>query len=389
MSAPHEDDRVSPPDGTGENRHVEALDIEELGAVLRMRMEQAVAGLEPRPGSLDLLRRAVPARRRRRQAALATTAVTVFAVSAGTALAVRSSLQSGEPKQAGSTEVGNLMSTGGSAVPGGGSGHGPGPIGGQQMSSASSVPTSDAISATSLSQTSKAPPSSSSAPSSAITSTTGLAPCQSSSVLAVVGTQNPPAGGVTYETVIGTVKTACTLTGTPTLLVSNTVGAGVPQFKPDPAVAPLLAGAPAGRMLTLQAGDRFEFQYAWVPAACPSQPSATTVATSPSSAAATASPTTNPTALPSTPSPSAPATSGTSTPTPTLPPTPASSTSSAARSTSSYSVSFALSGTQAQQTATFAAACGATLYVTDYFPPEGQGARHGGDTPTATVSPTR
>ncbi|NUR60664.1 MAG: hypothetical protein HOV87_18680 [Catenulispora sp.] len=380
MSAPHEDDRApQPPDGTGETGETSgtgaagrSMDVEALGSVLRMRMEQAVAGLEPRPGTLDVLRRAVPARRRRRNAALATTAVTVFAVSAGATLAVRGSLHSDEPKRAGSTDVGNLMSAGSNGVPGGGSGHGPGPISGQQMSSAPSALTSAATSATSLSQTSKAlpPPSSSSAPTSAATSAPGLSPCQSSSVLAVVGIQNPPNGGVTYETVIGTVKTACTLFGTPTLLVSGGTGAagGVPQSKPDPVAAPLLAGVPAGRMLTLQAGDRFEFQYAWVPAACPSQPPATS---GPTSSAATSSPT-NPTVTPTTAASSVLATSGTSSPAPTQPPTPASSTSSGVRTASSYSVSFALSGTRAQQTATFAAACGATLYVTDYFPPEGR-----------------
>jgi hypothetical protein len=398
VSAPHEDDRALPPGGNGAGSGAGSgagMDVEALGAVLRRHMEQAVAGLEPRPGTLDMLRRAVPARRRRRQAALATTAVTVFAVGAGATLAVRGALDSGEPRRAGSTDVGNLLSTGGTGVPGGGSGHGPGPVGGQQMSSASSAFTTAVTSATSLSQTSKAPPPSSSAPNTGATTTPpGLPPCQSSSVAAVVGVQNPPIGGVTYETVIGTVKTACILTGTPTLAVSAVagvgggVGGGVSQVKPDPAIAPLLAGVPAGRTLMLQAGDRFEFQYAWVPAACSSQPPATSAATS---SAATSSPT-NPTELPTTPTTiatSAPATSGTPAPTPTRPPTPASSSSSSVRTTSSYSVSFALSGTQPQQTATFAAACGATLYVTDFFPPEGQGIRHGGDAPTATVSPTR
>ncbi|NUS57483.1 MAG: hypothetical protein HOV66_21900, partial [Streptomycetaceae bacterium] len=351
---PHEDDRAP---------RLDEPAVEALGAVLRDRMQQAVAGLEPQPGALDLLRRAVPARRRRRRAALATTAVTVFAVSAGATLAARGSLHSDQPKQAGSTDVGNLMSTGSNGVPGGGSGHGPGPVSGQQMSSALPSVTSAGTSATSLSETSKAPPVSSPPSSSAGSAPPPPSACQSSSVLRVFGTRNPPNGGVVYEAVIGTVKTACTLSGTPTLLVSG----GVPQLKPDPHVVPQLAGLPAGRSMTLQPGDWFEFQYAWVPASCPAQPTPTSAPTS----AATSSPTA-PTALPTTPATSG-ATSATSTPTPTLPATPASSTPSPATTTSSYAVSFALSGTQVQQTETFAAACGATLYVSDYFPAEGQG----------------
>lgn len=383
MSAPHEDGRASQPPGVDSG--LDGPAVEALGAVLRMRMQHAVSGLEPHPGTLEVLRRAVPARRRRRHAALATTAVTVFAISAGATLAARGSLHTDRPKQAGGTDVGNLMSTGANGVPGGGSGHGPAPIDGQQMSSSLSAVTSAGTSATSLSQTSKAPPASSPS-SSAATAAPVLPACQSSSVLAVVGTQNPPNGGVTYETVIGTVKAACTLAGTPTLMVSVAAGSGggVPQFRPDPAVAPLLAGVPSGRMLTLQPGDRFEFQYAWVPSVCPTPPPTSAATSAPTSAAA------SPTAPPATPVSTGGATSAATAPTPTQPATPArSSTSSALPTTSSYTVSFALSGTQAQQTATFAAACGATLYVTDFFPPEGQGARRGGDAPAATVSAAR
>ncbi|NUP50200.1 MAG: hypothetical protein HOW97_23255 [Catenulispora sp.] len=382
MSAPHEDDRSPQPPGVDSG--LDGPTVEALGAVLRMRMQQAVSGLEPHPGTLEVLRRAVPARRRRRHAALATTAVTVFAVSAGATLAARGSLHTERPKQAGGTDVGNLMSTGADGVPGGGSGHGPAPIDGQQMSSPLSAATSAGTSATSLSQTSKAPPASSPS-STAATAAPALPACQSASVLAMVGTQSPPNGGVTYETVIGTVKSACTLAGTPTLMVSATSGAGggVPQFRPDPAVAPLLAGVPSGRTLTLQPGDRFEFQYAWVPSGCPTQAPTSAATSAPTSSSG------SPTAPPATPV-STGATSAATAPTPTRPPTPAgSSTSSAAPTTSSYVVSFALSGTQAQQSATFAAACGATLYVTDFFPPEGQGVRRGGDAPTATVPAAR
>jgi len=74
VNAPHEDDRVpQPPDGEAEpNAHFDAEPwdagesedgFDELGRVLRDRFHQAVSTLEPGPGTLDYLRRAVPARR--------------------------------------------------------------------------------------------------------------------------------------------------------------------------------------------------------------------------------------------------------------------------------------------------------------------------------------
>ncbi|MFD0639285.1 hypothetical protein ACFQ9X_54610 [Catenulispora yoronensis] len=101
MSAPHEDDDRTPVPPDGDGWTPTSLDgdpglddsaVDALGALLRERMQQAVAGLEPQGAALEMLRRAVPARRRRRHAALATTAVTVFAVGAGAMLAARGSL---------------------------------------------------------------------------------------------------------------------------------------------------------------------------------------------------------------------------------------------------------------------------------------------------------
>ena len=130
VSAPHEDDMVpQPPDGEAEPNAPfddEPWDagepddgLDELGRVLRDRFHQAVSTLEPGPGTLDYLRRAVPARRRRRHAALAATAVSVFAVSAGATLAARGSFDSGG-STAGNTAVGNLLTTATNGAPGGG-----------------------------------------------------------------------------------------------------------------------------------------------------------------------------------------------------------------------------------------------------------------------------
>ncbi|GAA2027577.1 hypothetical protein GCM10009839_28010 [Catenulispora yoronensis] len=404
MSAPHEDDDRTPVPPDGDGWTPTSLDgdpglddsaVDALGALLRERMQQAVAGLEPQGAALEMLRRAVPARRRRRHAALATTAVTVFAVGAGAMLAARGSLlDPPEPRHAGGTEVGNLMSTGTSGAPGGGSGHGPDPISGQQNTASASPSSATGTSATSLSQTTKGPPPSVSSAGPA-SGAPALSPCQSSSVSSVVGTQTS-VGGIVYETVVGTVKSACTLTGTPALSVSGGTGSGgtgatggtgalgrVTQYKPDPAVTPLLAGLPSGQTLILAPGDRFEFRFAWVPLACAVQPSPTIV---PTTVATTGSPA-SPTVVPTTPGSSGGAVATPTGPTPTRP-TPAWTTAtSTAPAGSSYSVSYAVSGTQSQQTAIFSAACGAALYVTDYFPPDGKSTRHGTEgSATATTA---
>ncbi|ACU77835.1 conserved hypothetical protein [Catenulispora acidiphila DSM 44928] len=383
MSAPHEDDRAPrPPDGESEpgtpfangqqgsespgDGSDDGLNdgLDAISEILRERFQQAVAGLEPGPGTLEYLRRAVPARRRRRHAALAATAVSVFAVSAGATLAARSSFDSG-PSETGGTAVGNLMSTATNDVPGGGSGHGPGtPVGGQDMSSGGSVGTETPSSPASV-------PGSTTTPLSATTpsiTATGspLAPlCQNSTVTSVAATQNSTTGGVTYETFQGTAKAVCTLEGMPGLTVTGAGGAPAKiQVHPaDQTVAPLLLAVPAGQTLVLQPGERFEFQLAWVPRTCPTSPPPTNAPTSvppstgsPTQTASSAGPT--PTGATSSPS-SQPTPSG----------TPASSSVPGA---SIYSVLYSVYGSQPTQSVSFRADCGAAVYATAYFAAPGQ-----------------
>ena len=373
MSAPHEDDMApQPPDGDAErsanfaDRHwdPESSDdgLDEIGAVLRERFQQAVSTLEPAPGTLDYLRRAVPARRRRRNAALAATAVSVFAVSAGATLAARGSFDSGS-SQANGTTIGNLMTTATNDAPGGGSGHGPSTPGGQDMSSGDAVGTEAPSSLASVSGNSKP---SSAALSQAVTATgSPLAPlCQNSSLASVVATQGGAAGGTVYETFVGTAKSACTLQGMPGLTVLGAGGqpAKIPVYKADQTVAPLLPAVPAGQALVLQAGDRFEFQLAWVPTTCPTSPPPTTPpSTVPPSSG---SPTT--TASSSGPTPTGPTTSASSQPTPSGP------ASSSALVSAGYSVAYSVYGSQAAQSVSFRADCGASVYVTPYFQAPGQ-----------------
>lgn len=377
MSAPHEDDRAPTPAGGEHDFGADAggPDVDPLAAELRQRLQQAVSALEPRPGTLEYLRRAVPARRRRRHAAMAATAVTVFAVGVGATFAARGSLLPASQSQTGGSNVGNLMTTGTNNAPGGGSGHGPGPVGGHDTDQPPGSAGATSGSAGTTAPTTRAQASVSGAPATSVDGSPLAPACQSSSVLSVVGTQGAPADGVTYETVIGTVKTACTLTGRPPLTVLDAAGraAKVPQYGPDWAAAPRLPDLPGGQVLLLLPGDQFEFQYAWVGLPCTTNRPPTSGTSGPTSAPTSGTPT----ELPTTPASSV---SGPTVPTPTEP-TPTGSQSSSP-ATSAFSVSYVLSGTKPAQSASFAAACGAALYVTDYFTPDGQRVRHVGDVPS-------
>jgi hypothetical protein len=337
-------------------------DFDEVERVLRERFHQAVETLEPAPGTLDHLRRAVPARRRRRTAALAATAVSVFAVSAGASLAARGSFDA-RSSQTGGTNVGNLMTTATNDAPGGGSGHGPATPGGQDMTASTADSGQPPPTATSVAGSSK-PQQPSASPATTISASTLAQGCQNSALSSVVGTKSGPTGGVTYETVVGTVKSACVVFGTPNLTVTGPGGAAakVPVYKADQTVAPLLTTVQAGQILALQPGDRFQFQLAWVPSICPADPTPTTPpsSTPPSSGDPTVTATTSG-ATPSGP-----------TSVPSSQPTPSGTPSSSSPAPVAYSVAYLVNGSQTAQSASFAAGCGAAIYVTAYFTPQGQ-----------------
>ena len=373
MSAAHEDDMaLPPPDGEAEPSAPfddEPWDagepddgFDELGRILRDRFHQAVSTLEPAPGTLDYLRRAVPARRRRRHAALAATAVSVFAVSAGATLAARGSFDSGGSSTAGNTAIGNLLTTAGNDAPGGGSGHGPVTPGGQDMSTDGSGGSQEASSPASAPGTSKA--AASTQPTASVSGSPPAPLCQNSMITQLSATSNGTSGGITYETFEGTAKATCMLNGVPGLLVAKADGgsAKVPVYKADGSVAPLLPQVPAIPVLVLQPGERYEFQLAWQPSLCSSNPP-------PSVPPASGSPTGAPTSTGST---AGPTPTGGPTTAPSSQPTPSGTPSSSAPSSSIYSVGYAVSGSQPAQNVTFRADCGATIYVTNYFPAPGQ-----------------
>lgn len=362
MSGPDHGDSGVPDDDIDGSYSSDGFD--DVGSALRERFQQAVSGLEPGPGTLDYLRRAVPARRRRRHAALAATAVSVFAVSAGATLAARGSFESGS-SQAGGTAVGNLMSTGTNDAPGGGSGHGPSSPGGPDRTTDGAVGTEAPSSAGSAPGSAK-PPQSATAPSAPVSGSPLVALCQNSSVTALVATANGTSAGVTYETFEGTAKAACTLQGLPGLTVTGSGGTPVKisVSAADLSVAPLLPSVPAGQALVLQPGERFEFQLAWVPWTCPTNPPPTVP---PTSVPSTAGSPTQSAALSS----AGPTPSGPSSP-PSSPTTPSGPPSSSAPGSALYSVAYAVSGSQPAQSVSFRAECGAAVYVTNYFAVSGQ-----------------
>jgi len=354
VSAPHQDDGAQ---SRGENENTQEID-----AQLRERFQQAVAGLEPRTGALEHLQHAVPARRRRRHAALAATAATVFVVSAGVTLAARGTFGPRGSNDGGSN-VGNLMTTATAGAAGGGAGHGPDVSSGQDMNDGSQ---GSSVQPPSSASDGSKPSSASNPPQSVTSASVALAACQATSLAAVNSTQSAPNHGVVYETVTGTAKSACTLTGPPGLTVTDASGAkaAVAIHQSDSAAAPLLPSVPAGRTLSLQPGDQYEFEFAWVPASCPVKPPPTSTPSSAQSSQA-AGPAGDGAGSPDQPGAGA-------TTAPPGPPTPSGSATAPGGTSATYSVSYSPDGTHSLQSADFTADCGAAIYLTDYFQPQDQ-----------------
>lgn len=336
---------------------------DELGELLRDRMLQAVSGIEPKPGTLEYLHYAVPARRKRRHTALATTAVTVFAVSTAVTLAGRGMIGGGGHGSDTGAQVGQSLTTTSDTVHGGGGSHNPGTGSGSHtpVPAYATAATTPGVTPPSKSESYVPPPvGTASVPLS-------LPNCQNSSMSSVVPTAGPTIDGVSYETVTATAATACSIAGPPQLMVldaAGSVSSKVGIFKADGIAAPGLAAVPTwGRVLVLKPGDMYQFQFAWVPTACPvaTPPPTTTPPTPPSS-----SPTSNgsPSGSPSSAAAGAPTASAApstapvaTTPAPNGPPP----------SPVSLTVAYSVYGAQPIANATFSETCGAAVYVTDIF----------------------
>ncbi|QOV47681.1 hypothetical protein IPT68_19700 [Streptomyces chromofuscus] len=257
----------------------EGLDSDELA--LRRMLHQAVQEIEPRDGTLEHLRRAVPARRaRKRQAAVGMAAAALFVCTAVPALvhvsnstgpdANPSIAGHGSQAQGGASEGGSTEGTGGTSGGSPGTAQGPG----------EGSPTKDEEGAGST-------------PSSGVVddSTDGVYPSATSAVAAPVCTADqlgsatataavPDSAGTVYGTFrVTNVSTAgCTVggAGTVTPLAQGAADAtkiSVAAHAAGDAAAGLPDPGQEVPQLVLQPGAAYEVRFAWVPSeTCPTDP---------------------------------------------------------------------------------------------------------------------
>jgi len=331
----------------------------DFGAGLRARMQDAVARVEPRDGTLEFLRGAVTARRKQRRAAVATSAMMLLAVGAGLALAGRDLSRGGS----GAAAAPGVRGVGAQSPRGFAFGGGRNTAGGQAVAKSSpqlAYPSTSAVPTGAVGKTSQgamAPP--------ALVTAAGVAVlpgCQRSSLSSVQTTQDPTVGGVMYDTVTATVKSACEASGPPRLYVydaAGTLSTEIPVYRADLALAPELAPVDTwGRTLLLGPGDKYSFELAWAPAVqpCTAPPSGSAPSKSeePSDPDTSAQPT-------DTPSLSLLAVLGT---------TPSGGNKSGRQARpprDDYTIAYAVNGAPTIAMIPLVAGCGSAVYVTDIF----------------------
>ncbi|MGV9337471.1 hypothetical protein [Streptomyces sp. NPDC003688] len=246
---------------------------------LRRLLHSAVDDLEPRDGSLDRLRRAVPARRaRKRQATVGMAAAALFICTAvpalvhvsnsggtdpNTAMAGQSSLAQGSEGK-GRSGGGATAGTGGQAGTTAGQ---PGTVGGTEQPGTKSPGDSGATGGTD--------PSASAA--------SGTPPCTAAQLGATGTTDAPDSSGVVYGTfsVTNTSATACTVNGTGQV-GATAQGAADPAkvtaaaHVPGDAAAALPAPGLVVSTLVLRPGASYAEKFGFVPSeTCPVQGGAT------------------------------------------------------------------------------------------------------------------
>jgi hypothetical protein len=185
---------------------------------------------------------------------------------------------------------------------------------------------------------------------------TGVSACVAQD-LTTVASVDTVIGGVSYGHVEAVAARTCAVAGPPVLQVANSTGnaaSTVVILEHTASDGSELPPVPTwGAVLVLQAGQGYDFQFAWAPDACqaPAVSPAATATGTPGAAA-----------------------SGTSA----SPPT-----------SSMYALSYLVTATSPTSPVTLSAACGATVYVTDVYP---RGAyplpKPDSDTPTPQASAT-
>jgi hypothetical protein len=175
-------------------------------------------------------------------------------------------------------------------------------------------------------------------------------------------TQDPTVGGVMYDTVTATVKSACEASGPPRLYVYDAAGAlstEIPVYRADLALAPALPPVNTwGRTLLLGPGDKYSFELAWAPAVQPCTAESSGSAPSKSEAP----PTSDPSVLPAaTPSLSLLAVLGTTAS------TPVNKNGRARPPRDDYTIAYSVNGAATIAMIPLVAGCGSAVYVTDIF----------------------
>ena len=284
--------------------------LPDLATALRTRVATVgVAG--PPPGGLAVIRRKARTRQRNRAVLAGSAGILALAVGVTVATGDRFDLM---PALSGAVGLGGDGSSSGGQSGSGGSGHLSAAANGGHVA----WPTG-AIGKTGLAIGPVAPVTST--PSAVAASKLPLCTAQTVKAATTIG---PTLGGVVYAVVNAVAQSSCVAVGPPVLTVANQAGtasSSVTILKADSSAAPQLPSVPTwGRAMVLNAGQSYQFQFAWNPTGCAQQSSASPV-------------------------PSASAGSGSST----------------------YYLGYAVTGTVPTAVVTLSADCGAHVYVTDIY----------------------
>jgi hypothetical protein len=313
---------------------------------LRRRMHEAVNHIEPAGDSLERLRHAVPARRRRRSAVMAGTSALAF-------VAICAVATHGAPGWVASVtrSVERTATIGGA---GGASEQGNGTNGSsaseqQGRTGGAGDPSVSASGTANAGESATTPTPRPSLTMSPRPGSPALPPCGAAMLSQPTIATDSVVNGVTYGHVDGTVQKACNLAEQPSVAVVSTESSA-PTVATVPNSSAHYQGLPdvtsTASTIALTTGSSYEFQFAWVPASCPSAQGSSSEGTGADSSQPPA------------------------TPTPTDSPTAQATT---------YQLSYTATANGPTGTMTLSAACGATVYVTDVY--------NGGQYPLATSTP--
>lgn len=263
------------PEGrTPDGNNPEGLDADEL--VLRRLLHQAVQEVEPRDGTLDHLRKAVPARRaRKRQAVVGMAAAALFFgtaipalvhVSNSTGSDADPSIMGNSSQAQGGTSSGKNPD-GGSSTSGGSSGQASQNPGGHKNDGSGKTPGAGTVSANPSASTGTAAP----------LCTAGQFGASNSTVDA------PDSAGIVYGTftVTNTSSTSCTVggpgtVGTAAQGAADSTKITVVQHSSGDAAAGLPDPSTEASQLVLLPGSAYQIKFAWVPSeTCPTSGTST------------------------------------------------------------------------------------------------------------------